>query len=61
MEATDKVPEKTSETVSEIKPKKTRKFTWTDKRKAQFEKMISSNKEKKKEKKHKSTDRVLSR
>jgi len=39
---------KLTETVSETKPKKTRKFTWTDKRKAQFEKMLSSNKRKSK-------------
>ena len=49
---------KNSETVSDIvsdkKPKQTRKFTWTDKRKAQFEKMRASNREKSKDKNRKS-------
>lgn len=51
METIDNALSKNSETVSEPKPKKTRKFTWTDKRKAQFEKMISKNREKSKDKK----------
>ena len=49
---------KNSETVSDIvsdkKPKQTSKFTWTDKRKAQFEKMRASNREKSKDKNRKS-------
>lgn len=47
MEAVEPKP---TETVSETKPKKTRKFTWTDSRKAQFEKMLSANKSKRKSK-----------
>jgi hypothetical protein len=44
MEGVDPKP---TETVSESKAKKTRKFTWTDKRKAQFEKMLSNKKSEK--------------
>jgi hypothetical protein len=51
MEVVESAHSKNSETVSEVKPKKTRKFTWTDKRKAQFEKMLSANREKSKSKK----------
>ena len=59
METTSENPSsKNSETVSDIvsdkKPKQTRKFTWTDKRKAQFEKMRASNREKSKDKNRKS-------
>jgi len=58
METTNPPIEKKSETVSEPKPKKTRKFTWTPKRKAQFEKMMSANREKLKEKKSKKHEEV---
>jgi Pin2-interacting protein X1 len=46
------------ETVSVLtsKPKRKRKFTWTEKRKAQFEKMLSSNREKSKKKKEESKE-----
>lgn len=56
MDTTDNTPPKSIETVSETKPKKTRKFTWTEKRKAQFEKMMSTNREKSKSKKSKKED-----
>ena len=51
MEAPESPTSKPSETVSEKKIKKTRKFTWTEKRKAQFEKMMNANREKSKSKK----------
>ena len=51
METPENSDSKPSETVSGKKIKKTRKFTWTDKRKAQFEKMMNANREKSKSKK----------
>ena len=53
METTDSSAPSKSETVSEPNSKKTRKFTWTDKRKAQFEKMTKKNLDKKKDRRKK--------
>ena len=50
MNPTEKPINTTSETVLEPKQKKTRKFNWTEKRKAQFEKMMAANKAKKSKK-----------